>query len=85
MADEEKKGLRELILTNFTALITAAFGLIAALAWNGFIIALFKQIFGTSSTLLPMFVYAVVVTVVAVIATIALAASLERAKGKKKH
>ncbi len=33
MADEEKKGLRELILTNFTALITAAFGLIAALAW----------------------------------------------------
>ena len=83
MADSQKASFKEQVLTNFSALITAAFGLVAALAWNGFILALFKQIFGTTGTLLPMFVYAVVVTIIAVVATIGLALSIERAKGKK--
>ncbi|MBX8636235.1 MAG: hypothetical protein KIS30_04575 [Thermoplasmata archaeon] len=83
MADSQKAGFKEQVLTNFSALITAAFGLVAALAWNGFILALFKQIFGTTGTLLPMFVYAVVVTIIAVVATIGVALSIERVKGKK--
>ena len=83
MADSQKAGFKEQILNNFSALITAAFGLVAALAWNGFILVLFKQIFGTTGTLLPMFVYAVVVTIIAVVATIGVALSIERVKGKK--
>ncbi len=39
--------LREEVLTQIAALLTAAFGLVAALAWNGAIQAIFKQIFGT--------------------------------------
>jgi hypothetical protein len=52
------------------ALVTAAFGLVAALAWNGAIQAIFKQVFGSAEGIVPMLVYAVVVTVIAVIATI---------------
>ena len=84
MADAQKIGFKEQILNNFSALITAAFGLVAALAWNGFIVALFKQIFGSAGALLPMLIYAVVVTVIAVIATIGVAFATERVKDKKK-
>ncbi len=80
MADD-KKSFREEVLDRFAALITAAFGLVAALAWNGFILSLFKQIFGTTEGLLPNLAYAVVVTIVAVIAIIMIARSVERAKG----
>ena len=33
------------------ALITAAFGLVAALAWNGAIRAIFERIFGTADNI----------------------------------
>ena len=33
------------------ALLTAAFGLVAALAWNGAIQAIFKQVFGTADSI----------------------------------
>ncbi|HOF95963.1 MAG TPA: DUF5654 family protein, partial [Methanoculleus sp.] len=49
------------VIEKIAALVTAAFGLVAALAWNGAIQELFKLIFGEQSTLVAMFVYAVVV------------------------
>lgn len=58
------------VVEKIAALMAAAFGLVAALAWNDAIKALFAQIFGESGTLNAMFVYAIVVTVVAVYATI---------------
>lgn len=58
------------VVEKIAALVTAAFGLVAALAWNGAIQAVFKQVFGSSEGIVPMLVYAVVVTVIAVIATI---------------
>lgn len=79
MADEDKS-FREEVLDKFSALITAAFGLVAALAWNGFIQAIFKQIFGSTTGLLPNLAYAVVVTVIAVIATILIARAVKKAK-----
>ena len=82
MADEQKS-FKEEVLDKFSALITAAFGLVAALAWNGFIQAVFKQIFGNITELLPNLLYAVVVTVIAVIATILIARSVKKAKGEK--
>ena len=62
--------LKSEVIDKIAALLTAAFGLVAALAWNGAIQALFKQVFGSSDELVAMVVYAVVVTVIAVIVTI---------------
>ncbi len=58
------------VMEKIAALITAAFGLVAALAWNGAIQAVFKQLFGDASSMVAMLIYAVVVTIIAVIATI---------------
>lgn len=79
MADDEKS-FREEVIDKFAALITAAFGLVAALAWNGFILALFEQIFGTTTGIVPNLAYAVVVTVIAVIMTILIARAAKKAK-----
>jgi len=58
------------VIEKLAALIIAAFGLVAALAWNGAIQAIFKQIFGTSDNVGAMLSYAIIVTVIAVIVTI---------------
>jgi len=55
----------------FVTLITAAFGLVAALAWNAAIQQAFKEFLGTSaSTLAAMFSYAIIVTILAVFVTL---------------
>jgi len=58
------------VIGKIAALITAAFGLVAALAWNGAIQAIFKAIFGDASNIYAMLTYAVIVTIIAVFATI---------------
>jgi uncharacterized membrane protein YqjE len=70
------------VIEKISALITAAFGLVAALAWNGAIQELFKLVFGDQSTLVAMLVYAIVVTIIAVIATIWIGRAAARAKGE---
>ena len=62
--------MKKEIIEKMSSLIIAAFGLVAALAWNGAIQAIFKEIFGTAEGVIPMLVYAAVVTVVAVVITI---------------
>ncbi|SAI88411.1 hypothetical protein MBBA_1558 [Methanoculleus bourgensis] len=71
------------VIEKIAALITAAFGLVAALAWNGAIQELFKLVFGDQSTLVAMFVYAVVVTIIAVIAVILIGRAAAKAKGEE--
>ncbi len=68
------------VIEKIAALITAAFGLVAALAWNGAIQELFALIFGEQSTLVAMLVYAIVVTIVAVIAVILIGRAAAKAK-----
>jgi hypothetical protein len=68
------------VIEKIAALVTAAFGLIAALAWNGAIKAIFLKVFGESEGIGPMLVYAIVVTIIAVIATIQIGNAAERAK-----
>ena len=46
--------LRSEIIDKFSTLIASAFGFVAALAWNGAIQAIFKQIFGTPDAIVPM-------------------------------
>lgn len=66
---EDKKFKKE-VLDKMVALVTAAFGLVAALAWNDTIKAIFRAVFGAGETVWAMVVYAVVVTLIAVIVTL---------------
>ena len=66
----------------FAALLTAAFGLVAALAWNGAIRAIFEAVFGSADNIPAMLVYAVVVTIIAVLVTVWIARAVKRAKGE---
>jgi uncharacterized membrane protein len=68
------------VIEKIAALVTAAFGLVAALAWNGAIQELFALFFGDQSTLVAMFVYAIVVTIIAVIAVILIGRAAAKAK-----
>ena len=72
--------LREEVLTQIAALLTAAFGLVAALAWNGAIQAIFKEVFGTTDTITGQLIYAILITIIAVVATILIARSVSSAK-----
>ena len=79
------------IFEKLSALITAAFGLVAALAWNGAIRAIFEKLFGTADQIWAMLVYAVVVTLIAVFAiswiarmTLKAKEKLEQAKAERK-
>jgi hypothetical protein len=62
--------MRQDVIKAVAALITAAFGLVAALAWNTAIQEIFRLAFGEQSGVVAMLVYAVVVTIIAVFMTI---------------
>ncbi len=70
------------ILDKIAALVTVAFGLVAALAWNGAIRAIFQHFFGTADNIPAMLVYAVVVTIIAVLVAIWIARAVKGAKGE---
>ena len=81
MADEEKEEpMKVIVLDKIAALVTAAFGLVAALAWNEAIKAIFKEIFGEAESIGPLLIYAIVVTIAAVILTIIVARAVSNAK-----
>ncbi len=81
MADEEKEEpMKVIVLDKIAALITAAFGLVAALAWNEAIKAIFKEIFGEADSIGPLLIYAIVVTIAAVILTIIVARAVSNAR-----
>ncbi|PIU75759.1 hypothetical protein COS75_02425 [Candidatus Pacearchaeota archaeon CG06_land_8_20_14_3_00_35_12] len=79
------------VIDKMTALITAAFGLVAALAWNDAIKALFVGPCGSESAgaLCALsaggpWVYAIIITVIAVVITIWIARLAEKVKPKAK-
>ncbi len=72
---------RSSYLATMISLAAAAFGVVAALAWNAAITELFKQVFGGASGIIGLFVYAVVVTLIAVVVMVNLAKAAERAGG----
>lgn len=72
-ASEKNSGIREIrqqVVDKLATLITSAFGLVAALAWNSAIQKIFSLVFGNVSELYALILYAVTVTVIAVFATI---------------
>ncbi len=72
--------MKKKVIEKLAALITVAFGLVAALAWNNTIKAIFKQVFGTSEGVWSMLIYAVIVTIIAVLVTIKIGNAAEKAK-----
>ena len=71
------------VIEKIAALITAAFGLIAALAWNEAIQEIFRLVFGEQSGVWAMIFYAVVVTIIAVFVTIWIGRVAEKSGVKK--
>jgi uncharacterized membrane protein YjjP (DUF1212 family) len=62
---------REVVAT-MISLASAAFGVVAALAWNAAITTAFNNAFGTDGTTGALFVYAVVATIVGVVVIVSL-------------
>lgn len=78
---EEKKLLRIEILEKMTSLATAGFGLVAALAWNDAIKAIFDTYFPkNSSNISAQLIYAIVLTVLIVLVTVRLGKVTDFAK-----
>lgn len=67
--DEKKTKVRIDLIEKLSTLVTAAFGLVAALAWNSAIQRVFEEFFGKNEGLIAQLVYAIVVTVIAVYVT----------------
>ncbi len=70
--------MKNQVIDKMSSLIISAFGLVAALAWNGAIQAVFREVFGTAEGVVSMLVYAVVVTIIAVTATVWIAKMAEK-------
>jgi hypothetical protein len=84
MSEDKQKPMTlvQELLDKFSTLITAAFGLVAALAWNAAIQAFFREFFGEQETFMPMMIYAIIVTILAVIITFVVARAIAKAKEK---
>ena len=70
-----------LFLETTAALITSAFGLVAALAWNEAIKKAVGLWLEGGDEVIGLVIYALIVTVIAVIATLLIAMALAKAKG----
>jgi len=68
------------LLEAMSSLIIAAFGLVAALAWNEAIKSMITQVFKSSSDVLGLTVYAAIVTVLAVVMTLIITRAVKKAK-----
>jgi hypothetical protein len=65
----KKKSLRLEILKTMVQLATAGFGLVAALAWNEAIKAFLDRFISSGNGLLSKAIYALIITIIAVLVT----------------
>jgi uncharacterized BrkB/YihY/UPF0761 family membrane protein len=80
--EENGKSMGTLVIEVIIGLVSAAFAFVAALAWNEAIQVALAQIFEDPNDLTGLFVYAVLVTILAVIAIIGLARVLAKFKAR---
>ena len=71
------------VVETFAALITSAFGLVAALAWNETIKAAVALVFEAEDGIWGLLAYAIIVTLIAIVATILIAWEADKLKGKE--
>lgn len=82
-AETEQQSLRAEVVDKVAALATAAFGLVAALAWNSAIQAIFQQYAPAGGVIWGLIVYALVVTIVAVVVTVWIGRVAGRLRGER--
>ena len=82
---EHKEPLQIQILEKMSQLMTAAFGLVAALAWNDAMKRVIADHFGSTAPLKIMFLYAVGITAIAVIASLWIANVTHKVKAALGH
>ena len=83
---QEKRNLKIEVLEKMASLATAGFGLVAALAWNDAIKAVFAQFFPKPGDNIAALVgYALVITILVVIVTIQLGRAVNLAKKQLKR
>ncbi|MDP3065667.1 MAG: DUF5654 family protein [Methanobacteriaceae archaeon] len=73
---EQVSEVKGQVMQTIATLMTTAFGLIAALAWNEAIKEIIKQMLPTGSGITGLLVYALIITIIAVIATIIIGRAL---------
>ena len=73
---EQKNEVKTQVAGTISNLLTVAFGLIAALAWNSAIQAIIVSVLPKGSGITGLLIYAIVITIIAVIATIVIARAL---------
>lgn len=85
MTKSNKVGIE--IVRQMITLATSGFGLVAALAWNNFVqeavSTYIKQWFPDNSGIIPLFSYAVIITIFAVLITLQLSKILEKLESKE--
>ena len=70
-----------IFLQTMITLASASLGLVAALAWNEAIKATMKQLFGEDDSLVGLFTYAILATVIAIGVVVALGRAAARVGG----
>ena len=73
---EKTEEVKTQVAQTISTLMTVAFGLIAALAWNEAIKAIIIQFMPQGSGITGLLIYAVIITIIAVVATIIIARAL---------
>lgn len=73
---ENVDNVKSEVMKTIATLITTAFGLIAALAWNEAIKAVIAEFFKTGGGVTGLLIYAVLITIIAVIATLLIARAI---------
>ena len=73
---------RQVFLQTMIALASAAFGIVAALAWNAAIQATIERIMGPEESLTGLYVYAILATILAVVVLVALGRAAARVGGE---
>jgi hypothetical protein len=64
-------------------LVTTAFAFIAGLAWNSAIQSIFISVLGTPNSIPANLAYAIIITIIAVIATVWIARAASKAAGEE--
>ena len=84
---EEQKAIHIEVVDKMLTLATTGFGLVAALAWNSliqeFVDSYIKKFLPEGSGIISLLIYAVIVTILAVIVTIQLSRLLKKLKNEQ--
>jgi hypothetical protein len=73
---EQANEVRTKVAGTISTLMTVAFGLIAALAWNDAIKAIIATLIPKGNGITGLLIYAILITIIAVVATIVIARAL---------